>query len=119
MTPQEALNYAMRFVGNMPLTDTSLITRIMDDASKMLWMRAPWRWSLAYMSVVSLVNDTQDVATTVASDLLYIESCVARLGDEQWDIKPAAVLPVDTNKKGKPSQVTPIFTGTPGLRFWP
>jgi hypothetical protein len=119
-TPNDALNYAKRFMGNMPLDDATIKLRILDDAHKKLWMAAPWSWTLAPLEVVQINNDTQDhVLSGAYADLLGLVHVSITNGQEKNDLAISAILPVTTVIKGRPSQVQYV-SGTPSkLRLLP
>jgi hypothetical protein len=119
-SPQNALDYAKRFVGRVPLDDTEIKLRMLDDAHKKLWMAAPWRWTVATGEIVSLVNDTQDYNLTALTDFLYISQASYTNGQEKNDLVVASVLPaVTTQLKGRPSQVSFVDGSPQKLRFLP
>jgi hypothetical protein len=119
-SPQNALDYAKRFVGRVPLDDTEIKLRLLDDAHKKLWMSAPWRWTVATGEIVSLVNDTQDYNLAALTDFLYISQASYTNGQEKNDLVVASVLPVVTTQlKGRPSQVSFVEGSPQKLRFLP
>ncbi len=120
MSPSDALTYAKRFVGNLPVDDATVIYRLCDDASKKLWMAAPWRWTIGALEAVTLVNDAQDVNLVgIYSDLYYPISAFLNDGADKKDLIISGSLPIVTTVKGEPSQVAYIG-GTPNkLRFLP
>lgn len=120
-TPNDALNYAKRFLGNMPLDDTTIKLRLLDDAHKKLWMAKPWSWTVASLEVVTLVNDQQDVnLVTDYSALLQGLLQVKIINDgKPNDISIASVLPVTTIIKGRPSQVAFVSGSPQKIRLLP
>ncbi len=119
MTPKNALDYAKRFVGHLPIDDTDIKFRLLDDASKKLWMAAPWRWTIGALESVTLVNDQQDYNLTGAyTDLYYLLSAFLTAADDKKSLIVTGVLPVSTYKH-EPSQVAYISGATNKLRFLP
>jgi len=119
-TPQDALNYAKRYVGNMPVDDTETKYRLLDDAHAKFWMAAPWRWTLGSLEVVTVVNDQQDydLAGTY-TDLLYVVHAAITEGETRNDLSVAAVLPSTSVLKGIPKSLQYI-AGTPNkIRLLP
>jgi len=121
-TPNEAIAYAKRFLGNMPLDDSTIKLRILDDAHKKLWMAAPWSWTLGSLEVVTLVNDQQEVnLVSEPADFLGLvrASMISPNEATPNDLAISASLPVTTIIKGRPTQVQYV-AGTPDkLRFLP
>ena len=120
MSPSDALAYAKRFVGHLPIDDTDTKYRLLDDASKKLWMAAPWRWTIGTLEAVTLVNDTQDISlANTYTDLYALLAAFLTDGSDKKDLIVTGVLPTVINVKGEPSQVAYI-SGTPNkLRFLP
>jgi hypothetical protein len=92
-TPQDALNYAKRMCGNMPVDDANLNPRVLDDANKALWMAAPWRWTIAPLEVVTLVNNQQDYNLATHSDLLFLVQSSITDGEQRSELQVSANLP--------------------------
>lgn len=67
----DAFSQSKVFVKMMPLE--SIQTFILDNALKMLWMAAPWRWTLGNLPVVTLVASTVDYTIADPADFLYIQ----------------------------------------------
>ncbi len=119
-SPQTALEYAKRYVAQMPVDDAAVKYRILDDAHAKLWMSAPWRWSLGSLEVVTLVNDQQEVNLGSAySDLLYVVHSGVWDGQTKNDLLVAGVLPVTTAMKGIPKLVQYVAGSPNKLRFLP
>lgn len=121
-TPNDALNYAKRFLGNVPLDDANLKLRLLDDAHKMLWMADNWPWTVASLEVVTLVNDQQEVdLANTYTDFLSLQHAyiVASNGQTKDDLRVASVLPVTTILKGRPVQVQYVAGSPNKLRFFP
>lgn len=121
-TPNEAIAYAKRFVGNMPIDDSTIKLRLLDDAHKKLWMAAPWSWTVAALEVVQLNNDTQDYDLVGAyADFFGLLHVTMVSAGEQTpnDLAISAALPVTTILTGRPTKVQYV-SGTPNkLRFLP
>jgi len=121
MTPQDALNYAKRFVGNMPLDDATIKYRLLDDASKQLWMHANWSWTIGNLEVVTWVNDTQDHQLSAPpADFYQLVEVYAWLGAEKIPLLVTHTLPANATDKGTPVKVSYYVSGeTEYLRFQP
>lgn len=121
-TPNDAINYVKRFLGNVPVDDTALKLRLLDDAHKLLWMADNWPWTVASLEVVTLVNDTQDVnLVNTYTDFLSLQHAYMISGNGQTkdDLRVASVLPVTTSLKGRPTQVQYVAGSPNKLRFFP
>ena len=118
-TPQDALNYAKRFIGRMPLDDTDIKLRILDDASAELWMAAPWPWSVSMLEVVTMTNDVQDYSLSSYTDLLCLQHVSQTNGQEKTDLAISSILPSTSVIKGRPSQIMYIPGSPQKLRLLP
>lgn len=116
-SPLDALNYAKRMTGNMPVDDVNLKLRILNDAHNELWMAAPWRWTVGEMDIVTWVNNQQDYSVSAPSDFLFLVHSYSTDGETKNDVNVAAALPSTSAITGKPSEVAYV-AGT-GLRFLP
>ena len=109
--PRTAFQKALSYVKDMPLRDVQV--PILDQINKMLWMSAPWRWTLAALPVVPLVSSTQDYVLALPSDFMYATDAYLSDGDSQYDtllVEPA--LPSNVGIIGRPRRIA--ITGTPG-----
>ena len=70
-TAGQAFDYSKRFIKNMPLEQVQV--QILDDVNKMMWMKAPWRWTINTFPTVALTNNTQDYSVAIPSDFLYLQ----------------------------------------------
>lgn len=122
-TPDDALAYAQRFIGGLPLDDAAIKLRLLDDAHKQLWNADNWNWTIGTLETVSLVNNTQDVSLlTPPSDFLNLLHCTMIMSNgEKTDLKVSANLPSTLIVKGSPTQVQAITNGAQPqqLRFFP
>lgn len=116
-TPQEAIDYAKRFIGNMPVDDTEMKLRILNDASDLIWHAAPWRWSVGALDIVTLQNDQQDYEVNEPTDFNDLLFCYLTDGQQKWDVQVAGALPETQVMKGQPSAVS--LEGDATLRFLP
>lgn len=104
--PQDALNYAKRMCGNMPVDDVNLNPRVLDDASRMLWMVAPWRWTIQPLEVITLSNNAQDYALASHTDLLFLVQASLTDGVQRSELQVTANLPSTSVLTGKPTRVS-------------
>jgi len=115
-SPQDALEYAMRMVGNMPLDDPKLIYRLLDDAHKKLWMAALWHWSVGYFEEFTVQNDQQDYTFAGSYNAIHVINGSLTNGQEKYELTPSGALPVTTSIVGRPGQVQLLNNG---LRIFP
>lgn len=105
--PLEALDFASRWEGNAPIDDADLKLRILNAASDMIHLAAPWRWSVAETTSQNLVDGTTDYTFSAPSpEALYIVR--AQLRDAEGgirELKPNVVVSNDGNIKGKPDEI--------------
>jgi hypothetical protein len=117
LAPLDAFNFAKTMVKGMPLDDIQV--RLLDDASKFLWMAAPWRWTLGLISPpVTIANGVQDYTVTLPADFLYLEQALFVDGDRLQDLPVVTILPATSVVPGRPSCVS-LLPGTSTLRLFP
>lgn len=95
----------------MPLHDVQV--PILNQISTMMWMAAPWRWSIGSLPVITLASDTQDYNIALPSDFLYATDAYLADGDNQFDtllVEPA--LPTTVTMVGRPKRIS--ISGTAG-----
>jgi len=104
--PIEAFDFVKRFVKQMPLETVQ--AELLDSVNKILWMAAPWRWTVGTISPITLASDTQDYTiASPPSDFLYLLHAYISDGasaPRPLHIEPA--LPADVGVRGNPSAVT-------------
>lgn len=109
--PTDASAYAKLLVKNMPLGDVEV--RILEAISSMIWMAAPWRWTLGSMPAVTLTANTQDYTVAIPSDFLWlVDPYVASGSNTPQPLSAEPVLPTDVKVVGQPTKIAVI--GTPG-----
>lgn len=118
--PADAFYFSKTMIKNMPL-DTIQV-RLLDDVSKIIWMAAPWRWTLGSLGTVNLSDNTQDYTLAIPSDYLYATQLYITNGlDAPRDLAIVGALPTNVGQIGQPGYAT--LTGTPGqngiLRVYP
>jgi hypothetical protein len=110
--PSAAFDYAKVFLKRMPVDEVK--AAICDDAAKMMWSAAPWRWTIGAFPTVTLINNTQDYAPTLPADFLYLQdSYVTNENGSVNNHLTVGPLRVAGGSPGIPSEVT--VTGTPGV----
>lgn len=104
--PNDAFTFAKTMVKSMPLDDVKV--QILDDAAKMIWHAAPWRWTVAAFPDVTVAANTADYTVSIPADFLYLQE--SYLIDEGTDGTPRVleVLPALSagTIKGQPSSVS-------------
>jgi hypothetical protein len=109
--PFIAFDRAHDYVKEMPLAKVKV--RIMDQINKMMWLYAPWRWTIGDLPVTTLAASTSDYNIALPSDFLYADDAFYTDKDNQTHpllVEPA--LPADTGAPGLPSRIA--ITGTAG-----
>jgi hypothetical protein len=88
--------------------------QILDDAAKMLWHAAPWRWTVAAFPDVTVLANTADYTVSIPSNYLRLQE--AYIVDEGHDGTPRVleITPAMSAGviKGQPSEVS--VSGTAG-----
>lgn len=105
--PSDALLEAKVFIKSMPL-DTSdggnLQYLMVDEIASLVWLAAPWWWTVGVMSNITLNAGTQDYAITVPTDFLYLARAVATYDSIQTELETVSVLPSSITQIGTPTQ---------------
>jgi len=110
--PADAFYFSKTMIKNMPL-DT-IQTRLLDDVNKIIWMAAPWRWTLGSLPTTALVSATQDYAIAIPADYLYTTNLYMTKGDDpSRDLAVVGALPTTVGQIGQPGFAT--ITGTPAM----
>ncbi len=68
--PIAAFDFCKNFIKKMPLEQ--MIPRILDDVNKIMWMAAPWRWTVGTLTNIALVTNQQDYTLAPPADFLYL-----------------------------------------------
>lgn len=115
-TATDAINYAKRFVGNMPVDDATIIYRILNDASDRVHLFANWSWSVAFLESEDIVSGTIDYTYTDPTDLLYIVHAALVNGNvnpaTEEDLTIVSHLSSDTSIEGTPTQLSYLTSTT-------
>lgn len=69
--PIDAFSQSKVFIKMMPLENVQAF--ILDNALKMMWMAAPWRWTLGNFPVVTLASSQTDYTVTDPADFLTLQ----------------------------------------------
>lgn len=116
--PIEAFDFAKDFLKSMPLEKVQ--PAILDDINKMIWMAAPWRWTLGVCSPVTVTKDLADFSLVdPPTDFLYIVRAYIWDGETMIPLSAESSLPSDTTTKGTPNKIAYISGVTPKFRLHP
>jgi len=110
--PSAAFDFVKTMVKNLPLEDVG--PAILDRVNKIMWMVAPWRWSLGAMTEITLTTNTQDYPiAALPADFLYLIDAYITEGEQTRPITVVPILPTLVGTKGFPNKVA--VTGTAGM----
>jgi hypothetical protein len=102
----------------MPVDDTDINVRLLDDAHKALWMAHPFIWTVESLNVIPVVNGQQDYTLTPDANLLYLESCQLVDAENKKDLIIASTIPLTNIITGPVTQV--MYVSDPqSLRLFP
>ncbi len=116
LNPRQAFDFCKRNIKNMPLEE--IRPRLLDDVNKMIWMAAPWRWTVGTLTNISLVTNQQDYTLAPPNDFLYLLSSQIVDGSnipQHLEIVPS--LPSDVVMKGAPQFIS--YQGSNTFRISP
>lgn len=119
-TPQQSLDYAKRMVGNLPLDDSEIKLRVLNDAAQYLHLYAPWSWSVGQFAAFDLTADTDDYTVSDPGDVMHLlrgDVLDPNSGRLQYHIWPTHNLPSDDSVKGKVSLLE--LQSATNIRLWP
>lgn len=113
--PIDAFDYVNAFV-KFPNLEAAR-PGILDDAAKFFWMAAPWRWTLGYLSALTVTASTSDYTLTDPADFLYIQPNSVYLSEGGSDVGRylEVVSQIHSTVKvigGQPSQISHPATDT-------
>lgn len=113
--PIDAFNFSKAFIKLMPLEEAGPL--ILDNAMKMFWMAAPWRWTLGNYPVVTLEASRTDYVTVDPADFLVLVPGTAYISAGADDVgrDVDAVAHIHSSVKrvsGLPTQITHPATNT-------
>jgi hypothetical protein len=109
--PMDAIDYCKRFIKNMPLEQVQI--EIMDQVNKIMWMAAPFRWTVGTLSPISLASNTQDYTLAPPADFLYLMNAFISDGTttpRNLDVEPT--LPADVKIIGDPTRISYVGSNT-------
>ncbi len=109
--PIDAFDYVKTMVKNLPLE--SVGPAILDRVNKIMWMAAPWRWTLGSFTEVTLASNTQDYVVALPADFLYVVTSWLNEGESGRPITVVPILPTNVGAVGFPNELA--VTGTAGV----
>lgn len=114
--PNDAFQYAKSFVKGMTLEDVSV--EILDEVNKMIWMAAPWRWTLGSLPATQLVSNTPDYTIITPDDFLFLFDGYISDGSNVFrNLIFEPTLPSDVVIKGDTSRIA--YMGSNLYRLYP
>jgi hypothetical protein len=94
--PEAALVWVKRMIKSMPVDDPQVKVLLLNQACSLVWMAAPWRWTLKSGPSIPLVASTENYTITSITDLLYIYDAYATTGADvprELAIEPTLATP--------------------------
>lgn len=103
--PIEAFDYVKEMIKDMPLE--TIQPQILDDVSKIMWMYAPWRWTIGTLTPIPVVAGQIDYTVLdPPADFLYLQKAYLSNGKGgKRDLLIEAVLPAAPSMKGQTTSV--------------
>lgn len=109
--PSDAFFYIKSYLKHMPLEDIG--PELMDETSKIMWMAAPWRWTLGSLPATTVTSATQDYTITTPSDYLFLFDGYIADGDKVFrNLKIEPTLPADVKVVGNVSRIASMGANT-------
>ena len=114
--PADAFVYIKSYMKNMPLEDIG--PALLEEISTMIWMTAPWRWTLGSLPATTVTSATQNYTITTPSDCLYVQDGYIADGDKVFrNLKIEPTLPSDVKVVGNVSRIA--YLGSNSYRTFP
>lgn len=107
-TPAQALTYVKKMLKDMPLETVD--AELLDEINKIMWMAAPWRWTIACLPAIEIDAGPPPVTDYAVedppTDFMYIVKAYMTNGEKIRDLKPASILPASGGGiSGQPTQI--------------
>jgi hypothetical protein len=118
--PNDAFDFAKKVLGNVTLERVQY--EILDQAIKMIWTGAPWRWSIGSLPVIQLQPSISDYSIDpLPSDFLYLHRAYMTTGkDAPRELRIVSSLPTNVVLYGLPSELShEIISGSNYVRVMP
>lgn len=111
--PSAALLYAKSFIKLMPVdSDVNIAYNILDYASAVMWMAAPFRWTVGYVGSITVGGPATDYTLTDPTDFLYIEGAYIAKGNSNNYLTPVSFLTNEAVTPGTPTLISHPATNT-------
>lgn len=107
--PIDAIDSAKAMIKGMPIERVQI--RVLNDVCSMLWLAAPWRWTVGALEDIELESAEQDYSITMPSDFLYLQS--SYISDNAGNIPRILNIEpyiVPAGKVGTPTRIALIST---------
>jgi len=118
--PSTASLYASRMVKRMPLTDPTVGVQIdvLQSASSMIWMAAPWRWTIGVFPITSAVAAGASTVSLSGSvtDFLLLEKVNLNNDTQLQELTIVNILPASPTQVQMPNFCAYVASG-PLLQF--
>ena len=75
-TGDDAVGYVRKFIKNIPTDDIKVIA--VDEINARMWRYLPWRWTVAGLTAIPLVDGTQDYGSTPTDYFRLTKARIAR-----------------------------------------
>lgn len=114
LPPSNAFQYCKYMIKSMPLEQVQ--ASILQDASSLIWMAAPWRWSVGSNTAVSLTSGQSSFSISLGASFLRLEKCLIQSGVTMRPVDIVGALPSAPTETGMPNFVALITSG-PTIQF--
>jgi len=105
--PADAFVYIKSYLKQMPLEDIG--PELLDEINKIMWMAAPWRWTLGSLPATTVTSSTQDYTIVTPSDFLFLYDGYIADGDKVYrNLKIEPVLASDVKVVGNVSLISRV-----------
>lgn len=112
----DAIDYAQRYIKNVPLLPVQ--TKLVNEVNTIMWLAAPWRWTLGSLPTFTLVANQQDYTINYPADFLYAVdgSVIISNGDgDERDLRVVPTLPTAVGYVGQVNRISyPAAAGAVG-----
>lgn len=115
LPPFQALTYVKEMIKRMPVDRVQV--SILQDASSMIWMAAPWRWTIGTFGPLAITAGQSTVTLAGVSSLLRLEKLVISDAVTSRALQVVATLPASPALTAKPNLGCLVPTPTPKVQF--
>lgn len=115
-TPYDGFAYIKSYLKGMPFEDIG--PEALDEVNKIMWMAAPWRWTLGSLPATSLASNTQDYTIVTPTNFLLLFDGYIADGDKVFrNLQIEPTLPSDVKVVGDISRIA--YMGSNTYRTFP